>query len=135
MKRYFWYEIGWWAMVFVLAAIVVMSAASLAWSQEPSREQFFKDAKKARLANGKTVDCCDPAEVIGVRVNGSQGDYIVGEATQLFRHKNVKLGQVLKVDKKNIVVWPVPPSDMGDLMFVESTFGKHVYCFFPQTQF
>lgn len=124
------------AVAFVLVMLIAPALASLFPARaddlaQIARAEFFKNAKKARLINGQTFNCCEPAEAVGVRVTGATPTHIRGSITALHRHRAAKMGQNIEVEKGRIVVWPSPPSDMGDVMFLQSS-GIYVYCFFPQ---
>jgi len=118
-----------------LVAIIIFAGSTLFARADDlaaiARAEFFKNAKKARLANGKTFNCCEPAEAVGVRITGSTAPHFYGTIIALHRHRTAKLGQTLAVEKDRLVVWPTPPSDMGDVFFLQSA-GTYVFCFFPQ---
>lgn len=124
---------------FFLAVVLVIAALALTILHVKSQEidraaivaQFFKDAKKARLANGQTFNCCDPAEAVGVQVTGADPFSFRATVIDPRRHRNATVGKKITAGRDRLAVWPQVPSFMGEIMFLQSH-GEHVYCFFPQ---
>jgi len=119
------------AMIVVIASTIAMRLVRADDLSTSTRSEFFKNAKRAKLVGGGTFNCCDPAEAVRVRITGMVGTQFRAIVIDPMRHRVAKVGQEIFVSRNRLVVWPAPPSDMGDIIFLASG-GGYSYCFFPQ---
>ncbi len=110
-----------------LQAICILSATS-AIAAEPLtlRQQFFKDSKSARLIDGSQQDCCGVGDAVRVKILAQSGSVIAAEIIDTMRHPAAKVGQLINVPVNKLARWPLAPSQMGTILFIN--YGLHPYC-------
>lgn len=121
------------ALILFVAGIVACLAAlfsiSRARGDEPDlRAEFFRRAKSATLANGRTgVNCCGEPDAVRVRFIGHdfKRGMIIAEIVDVMRSKYGKVGDILMVDKGLVTVGLFSPFD-EPIVFINSI--NEPYC-------
>ena len=111
------------------AAVLLGLAISKARADEvPSlKAEFFERAKRAKLADGRTVNCCGEGDAVRVRLLGQDEarGLIIAEITDVMRSVNGRVGDVLTIPKGKVTIGLYSPFD-DPIAFIASNLTP--YC-------
>ena len=70
------------------------------------KAEFFERAKRATIADGRTVNCCGEGDAVRVRLLGQDEarGLIIAEITDTMRSVNGRVGDVLTIPKGKITI-------------------------------
>ena len=90
------------------AAVLLGLAISKARADEVPglKAEFFERAKRATIAEGRTINCCGEGDAVRVRLLGQDEarGLIIAEIIDVMRSANGKVGDVLTIPKGKVTI-------------------------------